>query len=453
MVSSIGVPIIMDRMTTSICEKPYGRASFARVLVEIDSSKALVDNVELWYESLGKILRLRVEYNWVPPRCEECKVYGHYLSECANKINKVSKVNKDGESVKAADVTKGNSNDVANNGDGDEGWQTAVNHRNSRGAGYNTRQGPLGGYNVRKGFNNERGGFNNKGNSNVSNMGTRNVYKKSEPVNTGNVGNVDESVIANDRGEPANKGKSKINEGGTSIAVKNINGKDDLKKNMAKNNSSNKNEKVTNKGNKSVKGNKSGNDVGDKDSLGNKCVATSNRFDLLSGDSESVESDLWKEVKGLVVVACNTGVPIAENVLKDWNADMIKFYTVKWHGRTKKRGSVKQQFESEMESLSSQIVQLNRNINNNAKLYANKMLMNSVTRVMFLLFTYKIRTVVVFKYWLRFEDGIMADLDYLKIMQFSEVSSIVLYALLRLKQHVGPQHVLLFLLDESPFFS
>ncbi|PWA82783.1 zinc knuckle CX2CX4HX4C [Artemisia annua] len=99
MVSSIGVPIIMDRMTTSICEKPYGRASFARVLVEIDSKKALVDNVELWYESLGKILRLRVEYTWVPPRCEECKVYGHYVSECVKKVNTVSKVNKDVKQV------------------------------------------------------------------------------------------------------------------------------------------------------------------------------------------------------------------------------------------------------------------------------------------------------------------------------------------------------------------
>ncbi|PWA66726.1 hypothetical protein CTI12_AA319930 [Artemisia annua] len=94
------------RMTNSICEKPYGRVSFARMLVEIDSSKALVDNVELWYESLGKILKLWVEYTWVPPRCEEYKVYGHYLSKCAKKVNTVSKVNKNSENERAADVAK-----------------------------------------------------------------------------------------------------------------------------------------------------------------------------------------------------------------------------------------------------------------------------------------------------------------------------------------------------------
>ncbi|PWA70619.1 reverse transcriptase zinc-binding domain-containing protein [Artemisia annua] len=308
MVSSIGVPIIMDRMTTSICEKPYGRASFARVLVEIDSNKALVDNVELW----------------------------------------------------VAVKEKGTSNDEVNNGNGDEWWQIAGNRRNNRGAGNNFRQGSVGGYNVRRGFNNYRGDFNNRGNHNM-----------------GNAGKVDECVVINESGESSNKGKSKVNESGASTAGINMNGNDDLKKNMANNNPSNKSEKASNKGNKSGKGSRSGNEVGEKDCLGTKCVATSNRFDLLSGDNESAESDLLKEVKGLVVVACDTVVPIAENILKGWNADMVKFYTIKWQGRNKKKGSVKQQFESEMESLSSQIVKLNRNINNNAKLYADRMLMKS----------------------------------------------------------------------------
>ena len=52
--SGIGNPIIMDRITTSMCEKAYGRASFARVLIEVDASIGLVDNVEVWYEKLGK---------------------------------------------------------------------------------------------------------------------------------------------------------------------------------------------------------------------------------------------------------------------------------------------------------------------------------------------------------------------------------------------------------------
>ncbi|GJW59910.1 gag-pol polyprotein [Tanacetum coccineum] len=37
--SCIGNPIIMDRITMSMCDKAYGRASFARVLIEVDASK------------------------------------------------------------------------------------------------------------------------------------------------------------------------------------------------------------------------------------------------------------------------------------------------------------------------------------------------------------------------------------------------------------------------------
>ncbi|GKF04980.1 hypothetical protein Tco_0035648 [Tanacetum coccineum] len=44
----------MDRITTAMCEKSYGRASFARVLVEVNSVKGLVDEVEVWYRSLNR---------------------------------------------------------------------------------------------------------------------------------------------------------------------------------------------------------------------------------------------------------------------------------------------------------------------------------------------------------------------------------------------------------------
>ncbi|PWA52899.1 hypothetical protein CTI12_AA386870 [Artemisia annua] len=302
----------MDRMTTSICNKPYGRASFARVLVEIDSSKALVDNVELWYESLGKILKLWVEYTWVPPRCEECKVYGHYLSECAKKVNTVSKVNKDGETVKPADVKQSNNNDGAKVDDGDEGSQTAT-RRNFRNTGNNYRQGQVGNYNVRRGGTSNRGGFNNRGNSNVSNVGVKDTSKSSEPINSGSVGHIDDSMVANDKGEPVNKGKSKINEGG---------------------------------------GSNSGNSNGG----------------IAVGGSETV--DPWNDVKVKVANACNTNVPIEESVLKGWNADMVRFYSVKWNNRTRKSESVKQHFDIEMKSLSSQIAQISRNLDKNSKLNA-----------------------------------------------------------------------------------
>ena len=56
--SGVGTPIIMDRVTTSMCEKAYGRASFARVLFEVDATKGIVDSVEVWYKKLGRAMSL-----------------------------------------------------------------------------------------------------------------------------------------------------------------------------------------------------------------------------------------------------------------------------------------------------------------------------------------------------------------------------------------------------------
>nr|GEU74728.1 hypothetical protein [Tanacetum cinerariifolium] len=64
-------------ITTSMCEKSYGRASFVRVLIEVDADKGFVDEVEIYYKKLGRTMKLRVEYPWRPPVCSHCKVFGH----------------------------------------------------------------------------------------------------------------------------------------------------------------------------------------------------------------------------------------------------------------------------------------------------------------------------------------------------------------------------------------
>ncbi|GKB42606.1 hypothetical protein Tco_0887548 [Tanacetum coccineum] len=60
-VSIIRVPIIMDKIITSICEKPYGRASNARVLVEVDAAKGLIEFVKIWYRNLGKKVHVEAD--------------------------------------------------------------------------------------------------------------------------------------------------------------------------------------------------------------------------------------------------------------------------------------------------------------------------------------------------------------------------------------------------------
>ncbi|GJY87332.1 RNA-directed DNA polymerase, eukaryota, reverse transcriptase zinc-binding domain protein [Tanacetum coccineum] len=138
--SRIGNPIFMDRITTDMCERSYYRASFTRVLVEVDSTKGLVDIVEVWYRSLGKSMMLDVEYVWRPPICEHCKIFGHTLKSCrAKDLTEEEKIlNESMKPVKAAKVCV-DSNNV--------GWQSARYRRNvyGRGGFSNNGRGSFGG--------------------------------------------------------------------------------------------------------------------------------------------------------------------------------------------------------------------------------------------------------------------------------------------------------------------
>ncbi|GJY45934.1 zinc knuckle CX2CX4HX4C containing protein [Tanacetum coccineum] len=54
------VPLWVKIMNVPL--EAYGRASFARVLVEVEAAKGLVDSVEVCYKALGRSMELRVEY-------------------------------------------------------------------------------------------------------------------------------------------------------------------------------------------------------------------------------------------------------------------------------------------------------------------------------------------------------------------------------------------------------
>ncbi|PWA50317.1 zinc knuckle CX2CX4HX4C [Artemisia annua] len=83
--SRIGTPILMDRITTSMCENAFGRATFARVLVEVDAAKRLPGCIEVCYKSLGRSMSLGVEYAWSPPVCSHCKGFGHSFEACTKR--------------------------------------------------------------------------------------------------------------------------------------------------------------------------------------------------------------------------------------------------------------------------------------------------------------------------------------------------------------------------------
>nr|GEU58852.1 zinc knuckle CX2CX4HX4C [Tanacetum cinerariifolium] len=84
------IPIMFDSYTSSTCNDSYGRSSFARCLIEVNSDVDLVDVVTIGIPSLTgddftkKIIR--VEYEWRPPRCDECKIFSHVHDHCPNKM-------------------------------------------------------------------------------------------------------------------------------------------------------------------------------------------------------------------------------------------------------------------------------------------------------------------------------------------------------------------------------
>nr|GEZ02719.1 hypothetical protein [Tanacetum cinerariifolium] len=123
--SMIGNLIIMDRITMEMCDRSYGRASFARVLIKVDADLGLIDKVEVWYKRLGKSMELRMEFLWKPPVFSHCKVYGHGLDRCLKRtLNVAEKKLYMGKNAQGtANVVHGDNSNI--------GWKT-MNNRKSR---------------------------------------------------------------------------------------------------------------------------------------------------------------------------------------------------------------------------------------------------------------------------------------------------------------------------------
>ncbi|PWA89874.1 hypothetical protein CTI12_AA106820 [Artemisia annua] len=108
-------------------EQAYGRASFARVLIEVDATTYLMEEIEVCYEKMGKSMILKVEYTWRPPLCTHCKVFGHEYKKCSKRVITMEERNE-----KAKDVTQSGFN---NRGRGRNGMMGRGNmsQRNSYG--------------------------------------------------------------------------------------------------------------------------------------------------------------------------------------------------------------------------------------------------------------------------------------------------------------------------------
>ncbi|GJS88651.1 retrotransposon protein, putative, ty1-copia subclass [Tanacetum coccineum] len=95
--SKLGTPIMLDPYTSDMCMQSWGWSSYARAMIELRADMELKDNIVV---AMPKITRkgcytckIRVEYEWKPPRCASCKVFGHIPEECQKIIGAVETKN------------------------------------------------------------------------------------------------------------------------------------------------------------------------------------------------------------------------------------------------------------------------------------------------------------------------------------------------------------------------
>ncbi|GKE18806.1 retrotransposon protein, putative, ty1-copia subclass [Tanacetum coccineum] len=84
--TNLGTPLMLDSYTSDMCMQSWGRSSYARVMIELRADVELKDNIIVAMPKITKeghyICNVHVEYEWKPPRCESCKIFGHVHEEC-----------------------------------------------------------------------------------------------------------------------------------------------------------------------------------------------------------------------------------------------------------------------------------------------------------------------------------------------------------------------------------
>ncbi|GJR83087.1 hypothetical protein Tco_0153872 [Tanacetum coccineum] len=90
--SHIGKPLMMDAFTYSMCEESWGRIGFAHALVEICSDSELKREVIMVVhneDGIGYTKEvIKVEHEWQPLRCADCKIFVHPNDMCPKIVRK-----------------------------------------------------------------------------------------------------------------------------------------------------------------------------------------------------------------------------------------------------------------------------------------------------------------------------------------------------------------------------
>ncbi|GKB23793.1 RNA-directed DNA polymerase, eukaryota, reverse transcriptase zinc-binding domain protein [Tanacetum coccineum] len=87
--SRLGTPLIMDQITTNMCNLGNGRPGFARVLVDVEAGKGLPEKIDILYKNKEGVVTgnksVNVSYDWAPPICTCCKVFCHNDKNCGSR--------------------------------------------------------------------------------------------------------------------------------------------------------------------------------------------------------------------------------------------------------------------------------------------------------------------------------------------------------------------------------
>lgn len=78
--STIGKPLNVDNATAKRL-----RLDYARMCVEIDAGTELPYDVRIIVN--GELVVVAIQYQWVPPICCDCKVFGHPQGSCSKQVS------------------------------------------------------------------------------------------------------------------------------------------------------------------------------------------------------------------------------------------------------------------------------------------------------------------------------------------------------------------------------
>nr|GEZ50859.1 hypothetical protein [Tanacetum cinerariifolium] len=95
--SKIRTPIMLDSYTRTMCNESWGRNSYARAMEEIYADKERKETMVIVIPNLEDNGYTRetvtIEYEWKPPCCTQCKIFGHVIENCPHVTKGAAKKN------------------------------------------------------------------------------------------------------------------------------------------------------------------------------------------------------------------------------------------------------------------------------------------------------------------------------------------------------------------------